>query len=221
MRKFLETLIEIKNIIKKSLKVLNRKEEDITLIAVSKQQPEEKILKSLNSGHRVFGENRVQEAKLRWEKKKNTYKDLVLHLIGPLQSNKTADAVKIFNFIHTVDREKIASSLSYEMQKQNKEIPCFIQINTGSEKQKSGIKPYELKDFLDFCSFETKLKIIGLMCIPPVEDEATLHFGLLKNLANKNNLNNLSMGMSSDYEVALHLGATHLRIGSAIFGNRK
>ena len=156
-----------------------RPKQDVTLIAVSKQQQAERIDASLANGHRVFGENRVQEAKTRWKERKVLYPDLSLHLIGPLQSNKTAEAVCLFDVIHTVDRPKIATAIAFEANKQQKQIECFIQVNTGEELQKSGIAPAELENFLAFCRMEAGLSVKGLMCIPPVLEEAAMHFALL------------------------------------------
>ena len=197
-----------------------RKEQDVTLIAVSKQQQDDRIDASLAAGHRIFGENRVQEAKTRWVERKCLYPDLCLHLIGPLQSNKTAEAVNLFDVIHTVDRQKIATAIAAEADKQQKQIECFIQVNTGDEPQKSGIAPAELADFLAFCRTQAGLSVKGLMCIPPVEEEAAMHFALLKTLADRHELASLSMGMSGDYEEAVGFGATHVRVGSALFGAR-
>ena len=197
-----------------------RDESDITLIAVSKQQPDERIEKSLASGHRIFGENRVQEAFERWQARKTMYPELQLHLIGPLQSNKAQDAVALFDVIQTVDRPKIATALAREMAAAGRSLPCFIQVNTGEEDQKAGIAPAELKSFLSFCREEAELQIVGLMCIPPVEDEPAMHFALLKKLADRYELPQISMGMSSDFDTAISFGATHIRVGSAFFGER-
>ena len=199
----------------------NRSPNEITLIAVSKQQQEDRVDASLATGHRVYGENRVQEAQKRWSIRKHDYPDLRLHLIGPLQSNKAADAVRLFDVIHTIDRPKIAISIAKEAAQQNKYIQCFIQVNTGDEPQKSGISPCDISSFVDFCREEVRLPITGLMCIPPVDEEAAIHFGFLKTLASRNNLTGLSMGMSGDYEEAIRFGATHIRVGSALFGPRK
>lgn len=199
----------------------NRSIEQITLIAVSKKQQEDRIDASLATGHRVFGENRVQEAQKRWANRRLHYPELSLHLIGPLQSNKAADAVLLFDVIHTIDRPKIALAISREAARQNKNIQCFIQVNTGDEPQKSGIKPQDLERFIAFCRAEAGLQIQGLMCIPPVDEEAALHFGFLNTLASRNNLTGLSMGMSGDYEEAIKFGATHIRVGTALFGSRK
>ena len=199
----------------------NRSHNEITLIAVSKQQQEDRVDASLAIGHRVFGENRVQEAQKRWSIRKYDYPDLRLHLIGSLQSNKAADAVRLFDVIHTIDRPKIAIAIAKEAAQQNKYIQCFIQVNTGDEPQKSGISPRDLSSFVDFCREEVGLPITGLMCIPPVDEEAAIHFGFLNTLASRNNLTGLSMGMSSDYAEAIRFGATHIRVGSALFGSRE
>ena len=216
-----EAFAKIKTKIDRAAHDYNRLEGKITLIAVSKQQQEDRIDASLDAGHRVFGENRVQEAQKRWSIRKYDYPDLRLHLIGPLQSNKAADAVRLFDVIHTIDRPKIAIAVAKEAAKQNKHIQCFIQVNTGDEPQKSGISPCDLASFVDFCREEAGLPIKGLMCIPPVDEEAAIHFGFLNTLASRNNLKGLSMGMSSDYEEAIKFGATHIRVGSALFGARE
>ena len=197
-----------------------RDKSDITLIAVSKQQPDERIEESLASGQRIFGENRVQEAFERWQGRKIKYPELELHLIGPLQSNKAQNAVALFDVIHTVDRPKIATALAREMTAASRWLPCFIQVNTGEEEQKAGIVPAELDNFLSFCRDEARLRIVGLMCIPPVDEEPAMHFALLKKLADRYELPQISMGMSSDFDTAISFGATHIRVGSAFFGER-
>ncbi|MAS86673.1 MAG: YggS family pyridoxal phosphate-dependent enzyme [Micavibrio sp.] len=191
-----------------------------TLIAVSKQQPIERIEEALSAGQRVFGENRVQEAQQRWHEYRNEHPDLVLHLIGPLQSNKAAEAVTLFDVIHTIDREKITKALSDEMKKQKKDLPCFIQVNIGDEDQKSGVAIKDLESLYIYATQECGLNIIGLMCIPPLNRPAALYFCLLKKLATQLGLKELSMGMSDDYEKAVACGATHVRVGSKIFGSR-
>ena len=198
----------------------NRTPDDITLIAVSKTHSAEAIAPVLEAGHRVFGENRVQEARQRWTDRRMAYNDLILHLIGPLQSNKVADAVALFDVIEVVDRRKLARALAKEMANQNRYLPCYIQVNTGEEPQKSGIFPDQLDDFTHFCKNEMALPIIGLMCIPPVGEEAAMHFALLNTMAQRLNLSKLSMGMSGDYIQAIGFGATSVRVGSAIFGVR-
>lgn len=193
---------------------------EINLVAVSKQQPDEKITAALATGHRLFGENRVQEAMERWQQHKITYPDLTLHLIGPLQSNKAADAVRLFDVIETIDREKIAKAVSQEMAKQEKQLGCFIQVNTGLEEQKSGIAPQEAAEFVTYCQHDLKMTIRGLMCIPPQDEEPAMHFALLKKLARDNHLAHLSMGMSADFDQAIAFGADYVRVGSALFGQR-
>lgn len=190
------------------------------LLAVSKMQPLEKIMEALEAGQRVFGENRVQEAQAHWAHLRDQYPDLELHLIGPLQTNKVKEAVGLFDVIQSVDRQKLAKALGAEMKKQGRNFPCFIQVNTGEEEQKAGVAPGAVNEFLKFCRAECGLEVTGLMCIPPVNDPPALHFALLKKLAAENGLENLSMGMSGDFEKALALGATHIRVGSAIFGER-
>ena len=191
-----------------------------TLVAVSKRQPADRIEAALVAGHRVFGENRVQEAQERWAERRDLYPDLKLHLIGPLQTNKVADAVALFDVIEVVDRPKLARSLSAEMVRQGRHLPCYVQVNTGEEDQKSGIWPEDADDFIVFCRNECGLDIFGLMCIPPVDEEPAMHFALLRMIAERNGLPGLSMGMSGDYEEAVRFGATSVRVGSAIFGSR-
>ena len=215
-----EAFSSVRKKIDQAATLARQPKQDVTLIAVSKQQQAERIDASLANGHRVFGENRVQEAKTRWKERKVLYPDLSLHLIGPLQSNKTAEAVCLFDVIHTVDRPKIATAIAFEANKQQKQIECFIQVNTGEELQKSGIAPAELENFLAFCRMEAGLSVKGLMCIPPVLEEAAMHFALLKTLSDRHGLASLSMGMSGDYEEAIGFGATHVRLGSALFGAR-
>ena len=211
---------DIQNDIQAAAEDADRNPDDIQLVAVSKKQPEERIEEALAAGHRVFGENRVQEAQGRWTERRAQYDDLVLHLIGPLQSNKSADAVALFDVIETLDREKIAKALSQEMAKQGRDLPCFIQVNTGEEEQKSGVTPARLKEFYDYCYYECGLKVVGLMCIPPVDEPPALHFALLQKLAGQLGLEKLSMGMSADYKEAIKLGATHVRVGTGVFGER-
>ena len=199
---------------------LSPDQQDVSLIAVSKQQPDERIEAALQADIRIFGENRVQEAQGRWQNRRPEYPDLELHLIGPLQTNKAADAVALFDYIHSVDRPKLARILSEEMQKQDRHLPCFIQVNTGLEAQKAGILPEDCVDFVDMCRNEYGLTICGLMCIPPVDEEPVMHFALLKKLAKQAGLPHLSMGMSDDFPAAIQLGASHIRVGSQLFGAR-
>ena len=192
----------------------------MTLVAVSKTHPPSTIEWALKSGHRVFGENKVQEAEDKWPALKSANSNVTLHLIGPLQSNKVKRAVHVFDVIETVDRLKVARALAREMEAQNIWPKCYIQVNTGEEKQKAGLFPADVDAFISQCRDELGLPIVGLMCIPPVGDNPSLHFGLLSEMAKRNGLNKLSMGMSSDFEVAVEFGATSVRVGTAIFGAR-
>ena len=205
---------------KEALKMQTGLDRPVTLVAVSKRQPDERIDAALVSGQRVFGENRVQEAQSRWAPRRDRHADLTLHLIGPLQSNKVADAVALFDVIEVVDRPKLAKALGVEMIRQNRQLECYIQVNTGEEAQKSGISPDKVDDLIAYCRDEVGLHVTGLMCIPPVEEEAAMHFALLNTIAKRNELANLSMGMSEDFEEAIAFGATAVRVGSAIFGVR-
>ncbi|MEC7210573.1 MAG: YggS family pyridoxal phosphate-dependent enzyme [Pseudomonadota bacterium] len=198
----------------------DNEEADVTLVAVSKRQPDDRVEAALAAGHRVFGENRVQEAQQRWAERRGLYPDLRLHLIGPLQTNKAADAVALFDVIEVVDRPKLARVLAQEMIHQDRHLPCYVQVNTGEEPQKSGLMPEEADDFISFCRDECGLDITGLMCIPPADEEPAMHFALLRTIAGRNGLAGLSMGMSGDYEEAVGFGATSVRVGSAIFGAR-
>ena len=172
----------------------------VTLVAVSKRQPDHRIDAALNAGQYVFGENRVQEAQTRWAHRRNFHTNLKLHLIGPLQTNKVSDAVKLFDVIEVVDRPKLAKALSVEMARQNRTLECYIQVNTGEEQQKSGVFPGDADSFIAYCRDEEELAITGLMCIPPANEEAAMHFALLHNIAKRNGLPILSMGMSNDFE---------------------
>lgn len=193
----------------------------VTLIAVSKTFGEADIVPVLDAGHRVFGENRVQEAKAKWPALRERYPGVELHLIGPLQSNKAREAVALFDCIHTVDRPKIARVLAEEMARAGRRLKLFIEVNTGEEPQKAGVAPHDVPALVALCRDELKLDLAGLMCIPPVDEEPAVHFALLAKLARENGLPGLSMGMSSDFETAVQLGATHVRVGSAIFGSRE
>ncbi|GIK97947.1 MAG: YggS family pyridoxal phosphate enzyme [Alphaproteobacteria bacterium] len=193
---------------------------EIALVAVAKTHPPEDILPALEAGHRIFGENRVQEAAAKWPALRARFPDIQLHLIGPLQTNKVKDAVALFDVIETVDREKLARALAAEMAVQGKRPDCFIQINTGEEPQKAGVVPEDADAFIALCRDELALPIRGLMCIPPVDEPPAPHFALLAEIAERHDLAGLSMGMSGDYEIAIGLGATHVRVGTAIFGER-
>jgi pyridoxal phosphate enzyme (YggS family) len=193
---------------------------DVTLIAVSKTFPTDVIEPVLAAGQRVFGENYVQEAKAKWPGLKERYPEVELHLIGPLQSNKAKEAVALFDVIHTLDRSSLAEALAKEIGKGGRAPRLLVQVNTGEEPQKGGVMPDEVDAFLAACRERWNLTVEGLMCIPPAEDPPSPHFALLHAMARRNGLELLSMGMSADYEAAIQLGATHVRVGSAIFGSR-
>lgn len=192
----------------------------VQLVAVSKTFEADAIRPLLAAGHRVFGENRVQEAKGKWPGLREEFSGIELHVIGPLQSNKAGEAVALFDVIQTVDRPKIAEALAKEMQKQGKRPKLLVQVNTGDESQKAGVDPKDADQFIRFCQSELGLSVEGLMCIPPVDQPPAPHFSMLKEIANRQGLTTISMGMSSDYEEAIRCGATHVRVGSAIFGVR-
>ncbi len=192
----------------------------ITLVAISKTHGEAAIQAALASGQRVFGENRVQEAQAKYPALKRAYPDLVLHLVGPLQTNKVADAVALFDMIETVDRPKLAEALAHAMEKTGRRIACLIQVNTGHEKQKAGIAPEDADEFIKSCRTLRNLPVQGLMCIPPMNENPAPHFSSLAGIARRNGLKDLSMGMSADFEAAIQAGATYIRVGTAIFGPR-
>ena len=191
------------------------------LVVVSKKQNEEKVIEALKAGQKYFGENRVQEAQERWSLKIQQDKNLEIRLIGPLQTNKVKQALNLFDVIETIDREKVAKEIAKKFNENVKTKSFFIQINTGSEIQKSGIEPLQSDSFIKYCIEDLRLPIVGLMCIPPLNEEPAMHFALLKKIADRNNLNELSMGMSNDFKEAIKFGATSVRVGSAIFGNRE
>lgn len=191
----------------------------VKLIAVSKVQPNERVAAVLDAGHRIYGENRVQEAAGKWPDFRTQFDGIDLHLIGPLQTNKARQALELFDVIHTLDRPKLANTLARLAQEEGKCPPLFVQVNTGEEDQKAGVLPADLDAFVAECR-ALDLPLEGLMCIPPVEEEPSLHFALLAKMAERNGLTGLSMGMSGDFERAIALGATHVRVGSAIFGER-
>ena len=193
---------------------------DVTLVAITKLHGEDRILPALEAGHRVFGENRVQEAEAKWPALKARYPDIELHLVGPLQTNKARQAVELFDVIETVDRPKLARTLAKEMARAGKRIPCFVEVNTGEEPQKAGILPADADAFIALCRDELGLPVVGLMCIPPFDDEPSMHFALLADIARRNGLDKLSMGMTADYDVAVRFGATEVRVGTAVFGPR-
>ncbi len=189
-------------------------------MAVSKLQPEERIEAALAAGQRVFGENRVQEAQARWAARRTRYPDLELHLVGPLQTNKAKDAVALFDVIETLDRAKLARALKGAMEATGRSPRLYVQVNTGEEPQKAGVPPAEAEEFVARMRDEHGLAIEGLMCIPPLDEEPALHFALLAKIAARNGLAGLSMGMSADFETAVRHGATSVRVGSALFGER-
>jgi len=197
-----------------------RDRSSITLVAVSKTFNADAIGPVIEAGQRTFGENRVQEAKAKWPALLSTYRGIGLHLIGPLQSNKAREAVALFDAIHSVDRPSLCEALAKEFKSQQRRPQLFVQLNTGEEPQKAGVAPAEADDFIAGCREKYGLPISGLMCIPPVHDAPAPHFALTAKIAARNGLKNLSMGMSADFAIAISLGATHVRIGSAIFGNR-
>jgi pyridoxal phosphate enzyme (YggS family) len=191
------------------------------LVAVSKKQNEEKVIEAINAGQKYFGENRVQEAQQRWSLKIQQYENLEIRLIGPLQTNKVKHALDLFDVIETIDREKLAKEIANKFNESVKTKSFYIQINTGSEIQKSGIEPLQSDNFIEYCKEDLRLPVVGLMCIPPLNEEPAMHFALLKKIADRNNLKELSMGMSNDFKEAIKFGATSVRVGSAIFGNRE
>jgi len=215
-----EALAEVRRRIAQAARAVGRDPASVTLVAVSKTHGADRVRELLVAGHRVFGENRVQEAEGKYPPLKEEYPDLQLHLIGPLQTNKARDAVALFDVIESVDRERLAATLAKEMARAGRRPACYIQVNTGEEPQKAGVLPAEVDAFVATCRDTHKLPIVGLMCIPPVDEEPALHFALLAKMAARNNLKNLSMGMSADYETAIKLGATHVRVGTALFGAR-
>jgi PLP dependent protein len=200
-------------------KTVARDPAEVTLVAVSKAQPDARVVAALDAGHRVFGENYVQEAKARWPALRARHPDVKLHMIGPIQTNKAKEAVALFDVIETVDRPKLARVLAAEMARQGRRPACFVQVNTGEEAQKAGVLPADADAFIAECR-GLGLPVVGLMAIPPEAEEPSLHFALLAEIARRNGLAQLSMGMSADYEVAVQFGATHVRVGSAIFGAR-
>ena len=223
-QKVLENINSVKKKIGKtspnSIDTNLKEKKKIEIIAVSKRQPLEKLVAALDVGHKIFGENQVQESLKKWPFLKKKYQNIELHLVGPLQSNKVKEAVSIFDFIQTVDREKIAKALKKEEDNMQKKISYMIQINTGEEAQKSGIMPDDADSFFKYCKNDLKLNIKGLMCIPPYGEDSSIHFAYLRKKNQEYKLPYLSMGMSEDYEKAITFGATHIRIGTAIFGER-
>ena len=212
-------LAEIKNLIYQAELNYSGSSGRVKLIAVSKVQPNNRVEAVLEEGHRVFGENRVQEAQSKWPDFKNQYQDVELHIIGPLQTNKTRAAMELADSIHTLDRPKLAKNMARLAQSLGKCPELFVQVNTGNEQQKTGVSPKDTESFVKEC-LDMDLPVRGLMCIPPIHEEASLHFALLKKISENCGLEYLSMGMSNDFEKAISFGATHIRVGSAIFGER-
>ena len=220
MDQSVENLRQVRTDISSAAREAGREPDTVTLVAVSKTFEALEIRPVLEAGQRVFGENRVQEAQAKWPGLREDFPGIELHLIGPLQSNKAAEAVALFDVIETVDRQKIAVELAKEMRKQGREPRLYVQVNTGREPQKAGIDPQDAVAFVEKCRTELGLAIEGLMCIPPADENPGPHFALLEKLARQAGVEKLSMGMSADYATAIAMGATHVRVGSAIFGNR-
>ena len=215
-----ERLAEVRGRIEAAARAAGRNPAEVTLVAVSKTHGADRVRELLAAGQRVFGENRVQEAEEKFPDLKKEFPNLELHLIGPLQTNKTREAVALFDVIESVDRERLAAALAKEMAKLGRRPDCYIQVNTGEEPQKAGVAPAELDAFVASCRDTHKLPVVGLMCIPPVDEEPALHFALLAKMAARLGLAKVSMGMSADYETAVRTGATHVRVGTALFGHR-
>jgi PLP dependent protein len=215
-----ERLAAVSGRIAAAASAVGRNAADVTLVAVSKTHDAGAISAAIAAGQRVFGENRVQEAQAKYPVLKAAHPDLVLHLIGPLQTNKVKEAVALFDVIETVDRPKLAEALAREMERAGRRLRCLIQVNTGEEPQKAGVLPAAADAFIAECRERGRLPVVGLMCIPPLDQEPSPHFALLREIARRHQLPELSMGMSADYETAIRLGATHVRVGTAIFGER-
>ena len=215
-----ERLGSVRQTIARVVAEAGRAAESVTLVAVSKTHPAETVAEALEAGQRVFGENRVQEAKAKWPALRQRFAGIELHLIGPLQTNKVKEALALFDVIETVDRPHLAEALATEMVKSGRRPRCLIEVNTGEEPQKAGIAPADVDSFVALCRDRLALPLTGLMCIPPVDEEPAMHFALLAKLAARNGLAEVSMGMSGDYETAIRFGATSVRVGTAIFGSR-
>jgi pyridoxal phosphate enzyme (YggS family) len=213
-------LAAVRERIAAAARVTGREPASVTLVAVSKTHPAASVRQALIAGHRVFGENRVQEAQAKYPELRGEFPDLILHLIGPLQTNKVRDAVALFDVIESVDRLRLAQALAREMEHSGRRPPCLIEVNTGEEPQKAGIMPADADGFILDCRERLGLPIVGLMCVPPLDEEPAPHFALLREMARRNELELLSMGMSADFEKAIRFGATHVRVGTAIFGPR-
>lgn len=215
-----DRLTEVRAEIERACREAGREPASVTLVAISKTFGADAIRPVLDAGQRTFGENRVQEAAAKWPALREQYPGIELHLVGPLQSNKAKEAVALFDVIHTVDRPKIAAALGEEIAKQGKRPRLFVEINTGAEPQKAGVLPEAADEFIAECRNKYGLKVEGLMCIPPFDEAPAPHFALTAKIAKRNGLLLLSMGMSADFQIAIAFGATHVRVGSAIFGER-
>jgi hypothetical protein len=215
-----ERLAAVRDRIAAAARAVGRTAADVTLVAVSKTHDAGAISAAIAAGQRVFGENRVQEAQAKYPALRAAHPDLVLHLIGPLQTNKVKEAVALFDVIETLDRPKLAEALARQMERAGRRPRCLIQVNTGEEPQKAGVLPAAADAFITECRDTWRLPVAGLMCIPPLDQEPSPHFALLREIARRHQLPELSMGMSADYEIAIRLGATHVRVGTAIFGER-
>lgn len=215
-----ESLRDIQERIAAAARDAGRKTEDITLVAVSKVQPVDRVRAACLAGHRVFGENRVQEAMERWTPLRREFPDIRLHLIGPLQTNKVRDAVGFFDVIESIDRPKLARKIAAEADAAGRQPACLVQVNTGEEEQKAGVLPEEADALIALCRDDLGLNLNGLMCIPPFDESPAPHFALLREIARRNALSELSMGMSGDFEEGIRFGATMVRVGTAIFGSR-
>ena len=213
-------LAAVRQRIEAAASAAGRAPDAVTLVTVSKTHPAASVREALAAGHRTFGENRVQEALGKYPQLRAEFPDLALHLIGPLQTNKVRDAVAAFDVVESVDRPRLAQALASEMERTGRHPPCLIEVNTGEEPQKAGIMPAEADRFIDECRTRLGLPIMGLMCVPPLDEEPAPHFALLREIARRHGLEILSMGMSADFEKAIRFGATHVRIGTAIFGAR-
>lgn len=213
-------LASVLDAIAKAARAADRDPSEVGLVAVGKTHGPEAMRPAILAGQSIFGENRVQEAEHKWPALKQEFPQIRLHLIGPLQTNKVRHAVRLFDAIETVDRPRLAEALAKEMAAQDRRLRCYVQVNTGEEAQKAGIAPKEADAFIGYCRDELQLDVAGLMCIPPLDEEPSLHFAFLREIARRNGLSGLSMGMSADYETAIQFGATLVRVGTAIFGAR-
>lgn len=215
----LANLTKVRTDLDRAVRRAERDPQSVALLVASKTQPAERIEQVILAGHRLFGENRVQEAKAKWPDLRARYPDVELHLIGPLQTNKVRDAIRLFDVIETLDRDSLAEALAEESAKLGKSPKLYIEVNTGAEPQKAGILAQDADAFIEKCR-GLGLDIVGLMCVPPVDQQASPHFALLSQIAKRNGLTRLSMGMSADFALAIQLGSTEVRVGTAIFGHR-